>query len=364
MATIAVLGPGGVGAFVAAALSDNGADVVVIAREPTAELIANRGIAVRSAALGDFAARPEVATSLTKPVDVLLVATKAVGLDAALTRIESVPNLTVPLLNGLEHMARVRARLGSAPVAAGVIRIESDSPAPGEVVQTSPSARVDLADEQAAVRAALAALAEALQRAGIEVRLGGSERQVLWSKLARLNALALTTSASDRPLGYVRTDPRWRSALEGAVSETAAVANADGARIDPAQTLAELDRAHAELGSSMQRDIAAGREPELDAIAGAVLRAGERHGLRCPTVTWLATRVAQARRPRALRRLERRADRLGGALDVDRLADLLRGDRVDGCLLLHLALGVVVAVAEDAEVAGHAAVGLEDDSRQ
>jgi 2-dehydropantoate 2-reductase len=43
----------------------------------------------------------------------------------------------------------------------------------------------------------------------------------------------------------------------------------------------------------MQRDIAAGREPELDAIAGAVLRAGARHGLPCPTVVWLAERVAQ-----------------------------------------------------------------------
>ena len=77
------------------------------------------------------------------------------------------------------------------------------------------------------------------------------------------------------------------------MSRAAAVANADGARIDPARTLAELDRAHAELGSSMQRDIAAGREPELDAIAGAVLRAGRAARARCPTVTWLARRAAR-----------------------------------------------------------------------
>jgi 2-dehydropantoate 2-reductase len=293
VAKIAVLGPGGVGGFVAAALSRSGAEVVVIAREPTAARIADQGIAVRSAALGDFSARPDVATHLSETVDVLLVATKAVGLDAALTRIEAAPNLTVPLLNGLEHMGRLRARLGSAAVCAGVIRIESDSPAIGEIVQTSPSARVDLAAEDAAQHNRLESLGDALQRAGVEVRFGGSERQVLWSKLTRLNALALTTSASDRPLGYVRTDPRWRSALEGAVAETAAVANADGARIDPAETLAELEHAHAALGSSMQRDIAAGREPELDAIAGAVLRAGERHGLHCPTVSWLTARVAQ-----------------------------------------------------------------------
>jgi 2-dehydropantoate 2-reductase len=124
------------------------------------------------------------------------------------------------------------------------------------------------------------------------VRIGDDERQVMWSKLARLCPLALTTGASDRSIGFVRTDPRWRSALEGAIHETVAVANADGASLAAADTLAELESAPAELGSSMQRDIAAGREPELDAIAGAVMRAGRRHAVRCPTVSWLAGRVA------------------------------------------------------------------------
>ncbi len=42
----------------------------------------------------------------------------------------------------------------------------------------------------------------------------------------------------------------------------------------------------------MQRDIAAGREPELDAIAGSVLRAAARHGLECPTIERLTGEVA------------------------------------------------------------------------
>jgi 2-dehydropantoate 2-reductase len=140
--------------------------------------------------------------------------------------------------------------------------------------------------------AELEQLAALLRAAGFDVRIGDSDAQVMWSKLARLCALALTTSASGRSIGYVRSDPRWRSALEGAVNETVAVANADGASLRAADTLAELDSAHPELGSSMQRDIAAGRATELDAVAGAVLRAGQRHGLRCPTVQWLAERVA------------------------------------------------------------------------
>ncbi len=289
---LAVLGAGGVGGFLAAALSAAGENVVVVAREDTARTIGAHGLTVRSVVLGDFTVHPAVTTALRDETGVLFVATKAAGLEAALERITVAPGLVVPLLNGIDHLATLRARFGADRVPAAVIRIESDRPAPGEIVQTSPACRVDLAAADPALGARLEAVAAMLERAGIPARIGSSEADVMWSKLARLCPLALTTSASDRPIGYVRSDPRWRSALEGAIGETVRVANAEGAGLDPADTLAELESAHPELGSSMQRDIAAGREPELDAIAGAVLRAGARHELRCPTVQWLADRVA------------------------------------------------------------------------
>jgi 2-dehydropantoate 2-reductase len=294
-AAAAVLGAGGVGGFVAAALARSGADVVVVARPQTAAALEHEGgLRVSSRALGeDFSAHPQVVTELTDPVGVLYVATKATGLADALGRVHATPALVVPLLNGVEHLQVLRARFGAERVAAAVIRIESDRPSAGVIVQTSPGVRVDLASgTPGPASAAVDGAAALLRAADIEVRTGDSEARVMWSKLARLCALALTTSASDRPIGYVRSDPRWRSALEGAVSETVAVANAENAELSAADTLAELDAAHAELGSSMQRDIAAGRATELDAIAGAVVRAGQRHGLRCPTVQWLAERVA------------------------------------------------------------------------
>jgi 2-dehydropantoate 2-reductase len=293
MSEIAVLGPGGVGGFIAAALARTGEDVVVLAREPTAELIAREGIAVRSVRLGDFVARPAAASALDRPVDVLLVATKATGLDAALDRVEITPRLAVPLLNGLDHMGVLRERFGEGTVAAGTIRIEADRPQAGQVVHTSPFLLVSLASDDPTLQGALADLQATLQQADIPAEVGPSEAQILWSKLVRLNALACTTSAIDRPIGFIRTDPEWREMLTRCIEEASAVANADGAVIDPAEPLAELDNAHPELGSSMQRDIAAGRKPELDAIAGAVLRAGARHGLACPTVARLSARVAE-----------------------------------------------------------------------
>jgi ketopantoate reductase len=60
----------------------------------------------------------------------------------------------------------------------------------------------------------------------------------------------------------------------------------------------ELDAAHPTLSSSMQRDLAAGRPPEL-AIPGAVLQAASRHGLECPTIEELTEQVAQRAAARA-----------------------------------------------------------------
>ncbi|HEY1590991.1 MAG TPA: 2-dehydropantoate 2-reductase [Solirubrobacteraceae bacterium] len=296
MPRAAILGPGGVGGFLAAALSRAGGDPVVVAREETAELIDRDGLKVESVRLGEFAARPRAAATLEEPVEVLFVATKSTGLDAGLERIRAEPELVVPLLNGFDHMRVLRERFGADRVAAGTIRIESDRPEPGRIVQTSPFLRIDLASDDPSLAEPLTRVKAMLERAEVPAEIGPSEAQVLWSKLVRLNALACTTSAADRQVGFIRSDPEWRAALVACIEEGAAVANADGAQIDPAARLAELDEAHAELGSSMQRDIAAGRSPELDAIPGSVLRAGTRHQIECPTIARLVVVIAERAR--------------------------------------------------------------------
>ena len=48
--------------------------------------------------------------------------------------------------------------------------------------------------------------------------------------------------------------------------------------------IAQIDRLPDGLTTSMQRDINAGNTSEIDAIAGAVIRAGKRHGIFCPTI--------------------------------------------------------------------------------
>jgi 2-dehydropantoate 2-reductase len=280
-----------VGAFLGAALARAGVDVLLIGREETAAAINRDGIEVDSARLGPFKAHPAAAPTLDHPADALIVATKAKDLEPALERIREEPALVVPLLNGLDHLHTLRERFGPRAVAAA-IRIESTRTAPTRIEQTSPFLLVELASANHRMRHSIEAFAETLNGAGIPARVRGSEPEVMWAKLVRLNALALTTTAFDAPLGPIRSTPELRTELEECVREAAAVAAADGASIDPDRTMAELDDAHAELDTSMHRDLKAGREPELDAIAGSVLRAAARHSLACPTIERLAARMA------------------------------------------------------------------------
>jgi 2-dehydropantoate 2-reductase len=291
--SIAVLGPGGVGGLVAGALDRAGTDVVVVARDSTAQVIAGRGLRVDSVSLGKFVARPRATERLQEPVDALIVATKASGLQAALERIAVQPKLVLPLLNGLDHIAVLRERFGTGAVLAGTIRVEADRPEPGVVVHTSQFLLVEMASHDLAARAGMQSLEQALKAAGVSVRVQASEAQVMWSKLVRLNALACTTSAFDKLLGEIRSTPELRAALVGAIEEGCAVGSAEGAEdVDPQVALGELEKAHDTLGSSMQRDIAAGREPELDAIPGSVLRAAGRHDLQCPVIERLVAMIA------------------------------------------------------------------------
>ena len=291
--TIAILGPGGVGGLLAGALDRAGERVVVVARDSTAEVICSRGLRVSSVSLGEFRAHPRAVEVLEEPAEALIVATKAQGLEGALDRIRTEPGLVLPLLNGLDHIAVLRRRFPPGIVLAGAIRVEADRPAAGVVVHTSPFLLVDMATHADPARAPMQALAQTLSHAGVPTRVLDSEAQVMWSKLVRLNALACTTSAHDKLLGEIRSTPELHAELQGAIAEGCAVGRAEGARdVDPATAMAELAAAHATLGSSMQRDIAAGREPELDAIPGSVLRAAARHRLQCPTIERLCSVIA------------------------------------------------------------------------
>jgi 2-dehydropantoate 2-reductase len=264
--TVGVLGPGAVGGSLALRLADAGERVVCVARPATVAAIRRDGLTLLQDG-ARLAARPEAVEQLDEPVDLLLVTVKAPQLEEALERVSVEPVLTLPLLNGLEHMAVLRGRFPEV-VAATIGRFEAYRETPTRIVQRGP----------ALVTVAGAEVPEPLARAGIDVRPGGSEADVLWEKLARQAPLAALTALTGGTAGEVRADPRLRAMVE----EACAVAVADGATTTAAEQWRIIESLPADLITSTARDVAAGRLSELDAIAGSVVRAGRRLGVATP----------------------------------------------------------------------------------
>lgn len=288
--SVAVLGAGAIGGFVAAALARAGLPATLVAREESASHLALDGLRIQSVRLGDFHVHPPVATALTTHADVLVIAVKAPQLSAALERIapDVRPGLVLPLLNGLEHLAPLRARFGRDAVVSGSTTIAAERVRPGLIHHTSPLSRIELGPETAAA----SAFTHQLRLAEIPARLRPTEGEVLWRKLAGLAPLSLVTAASGLPAGPVLQHPRWRLLLQDAVDQCVAVAAAEGVRLDPDTLLAKQAELPPDTISSLARDVAAGGPNELDAIGGAVLRAAERHRLACPAVEQLVELVA------------------------------------------------------------------------
>jgi 2-dehydropantoate 2-reductase len=291
-AVVGVLGPGAVGGMLAVRGALSGARVICVAPATTAAAVARDGLVLESAG-ETSSARPEAVERLAEPVDLLLVTVKAFALAEALERIDATAvsnGVVLPLLNGLEHCELVRDRIGGRVVAGSIGRLEAYRRDTTVIVQQTPAPLVSIAVVGLPPETLTPAF-DFLRAAGVDVHPGGTEKDVLWEKAARLAPLAALTSTTQRPVGKLRTDPALRARLQAAVEEACGVAEADGAVVSAAQQWEIIEAMPFALTTSTARDVAAGRPTEADAIVGSVVRAGERLGVPTRTLAALAAEL-------------------------------------------------------------------------
>jgi len=282
----AILGAGAIGGLIGTVLASLGEDVTVVVRpEKLASYPANLTLERPS---GSLTAPARAVGALTEPVDVLWIATKTYQLQSALEAVKSLPGCVVPLLNGVDHVAVLRTRFGPEHVVPGTIAVEAERIAPGRFIQRSPFVRFNLA---ASGERLFEAIVARLGELGFTCKFIPNEQTLLWSKLCFLGPIALVTSASGMNVGGILADMEWKAKLSSAVSEVSAVANASGAEVDAAQIWTLFESSPPGIQSSMQKDVAAGRQLELDAIGGPIVRGGERYGIGVTTTVELMAAI-------------------------------------------------------------------------
>jgi len=285
----AILGAGGVGGLIGACLAKSGDPVTLV---------------VRSESLSSFPKQLHLESpfgTLTVPVqlsstvgdaDVVWITVKATQLASALTSFSenTAVRAIVPLLNGIDHVAILREKYGADRVIPATIAVEAERVSPGHIVHRSPFARLNVASLG---RAMLQDTIAYLQQLGFSCQFVDQEPTLLWSKLVFLAPLALVSTATGGTTGEMVADATSWQQIQGCVREACAVAQAEKAEVDAEAVIAGIRTIPGHMRSSMQKDVAQHKPPELDAIAGPILRGAARHGIDVPVTRQLAARVEQ-----------------------------------------------------------------------
>lgn len=303
MSTYAVVGAGGIGGLIGCFLANAGHDVTFVVRASALDTIPRRFTLV-SDAVGTVEVPVTLVASLEQPVDCVWIATKSFDLDSALESVNADlvgGRVVIPLLNGWDHMARLRARYGESNVVAATVRAHSERIAPGRFVHHGWHAKegepaLALAST-GATRERVEAVWRDLIEAGVPSEIVTDETTLLWDKLIDLSTMGLASVVAGS-MGAARMDPEINDLRVRAVDEVFAVASALGASLDKGVVLGRHEEIAAAATSSLQRDLEAGSPIELDAIAGPPIREGHRLDLDMSATEELTQRIAEARRAR------------------------------------------------------------------
>lgn len=286
---IALVGPGAVGATVAALLHEAGRPVLLCGRT------ARDSLDVRPDGRDPIVVPGPVHTDPSQvdgPVDIVLLAVKDTQNEAAaawLNRLCDDRTVVCALQNGVEQVERVGRFCPGATVVPAAVWVSAETDPQG-VVHIRTEARLVLPDTDAA-----ALLAGALATPHLEVVCDPDFVSAAWRKLL-VNAVVGLMVLTGRRAGMFRRDDVATLARRY-LTECVAVARADGATFgdDVIEGVVRLlAEGPPDITTSMLTDREAGRALEWDIRNGVITRKGAEYGIATPVSDILVPLLAAA----------------------------------------------------------------------
>ncbi len=290
---VAVIGSGGVGGFVGGRLAKAGHDVAFLARGAHLQALRERGLHVKSTD-GDFDIPSVTASDRPEdlgPADLFLLTVKTYDTEAAAAPLKSLlqPGATVlTLQNGIDNHERIDAVLGDGVSLPGTIRIETTIAEPGVIAHTSRFHLIrfgEVSGPDAPQSERVGRLHAAFVEAGLKADVPADMRVDLWEKYVNIVGFGGLSTLARATLGEILESPELTATFLRLFEEVGAVGRAAGVNLAPdvaEKTLGQMRRLHPGFKSSMQRDLDRGKRLEVDALAGVLVRLGEKHGVPTP----------------------------------------------------------------------------------
>lgn len=286
---IAIIGAGAMGSLYGARLTQAGEDVWLYDKwQEHVTVMKEEGLTVISA--GGAETVPVKATTDIHEIgeaDLVIIFVKGhVTHEAAL---EAVPllgadTLVLTLQNGLGNAEQIAAVIGAERVLVGTTAMGATMVGAGQVIDTGKGA-THIGNFSATPTKRLYQIAAIFSRSGLYTVVDANVNALRWSRLtinAGINALSAITGLTN---GQLIAWPESREIMDRAVAEAEAVAKANGITLPHANMQAQVHASAAatkDNKSSMLQDVQKKRSTEVDAINGAIVRAGAQAGVATP----------------------------------------------------------------------------------
>ena len=304
---VAVVGAGAIGAYVGAALTRGGSDVVLIARGAHLRAMQEHGVRVLSPR-GDFEAHPRATDDLeaVRGADVVLLALKAHSLPEIAPRLGALlagsQTAVIAAQNGIPFWyfqgmpapwnewrletvdpgGRIAASFDPAQVIGCVIYCSTEIQEPG-VIRHIEGTRFTIGEPSGSISERCTRISQAFIAGGLKCPVEADLREQLWVKLlgnAAFNPMSALTRATMAQMGAM---PETRAVLQAVMAEVTAVAMALGVQLSiSVEKRLEGGIRVGDHKTSMLQDLEAGRRLELECIVGAVVELAYRLNLAVP----------------------------------------------------------------------------------
>lgn len=291
---IAVFGIGGVGGFVGGALAKDHADTYFYVRGENLNAIRQDGLRVQSVVLGDFTARPKLASDKAAELgvmDAIFVSCKGYNLKAACEGIApmvSPETAVIPLLNGVTVSDLMEPLLPPCILADGTIHVFSRLEKPGHIVQSAGLCKVTFGLKNGSIPDKFQEIASTLNKAGVKTILSDDIVSDSWAKYAIMCGNSVVFCYYGGAAGKVREYRDHENVLRAVLGELLAVAAARGVTL-PEDTadryVHQFSKIPPETITSLYRDLSNGKpanETELDHVIGRMVELGRQTNVATP----------------------------------------------------------------------------------
>lgn len=299
-----IIGTGGTGGAIGAHLAHAGNDVVFIARGRQLEALRTGGLRLHRPD-EEFTVYPVRAYSMDdypddQTPDVIFVCVKGYsieGVNPFIQRIAGPDTIVIPILNVFGTGAKMQKSMPGITVLDGCIYIWTELKEPGLIWMSGTIFRVvfglrrnqkDLEDK---IGKRLIKIKDDLDESGIEGVLSDNIERDALRKFSFVSPQGAAGLYYNTTIGAAQVPGEIRDCFAGLIREISDLADAMGIGFGEDIVPVNLkitDSSDPGVTTSMQKDVAAGRQSEVDGLIYEVVRMGERYGVKTPLYSMIA----------------------------------------------------------------------------